>query len=244
MDLLPFQSKRKITFESGITSIARTFVPSEHFKHYREFYALTSSNPQKIETTYNYIISAVFLELCKYLHKHYPSLISKDITITSQFLNELCTADLQILPYKCLLIDTKKQTLYTTKTKEEIKTDDLISDIARILSIFTSPVLFRENTKNGIPLWILDSLLIGLTKLVYLYKKDQDGSRNTNLLNFLPAPYRKMIEKTLKRKTTLDGLFLELKSKKKTKKYVRILQKRFGVYHKKKPPFIIDKQNG
>lgn len=244
MDLLPFQSKRKITFESGITSIARAFVPPEHFRHYKDFYALTATHSQNPETSYNYIVSAVFLEFSKYLHKHYPSLLSQDITVASKYLNELCTSDLQILPYKCLLIDTQKQTLYTTKTKEEIKTDDLISDIARILSIFTSPTLFRENTKEGIPLWILDSLLIGLTKLEYIYEQNESNTKNTSLLRLLPAPYRKMVEKTLKRKTTLDGLFMQLKSKKKTKKYLRILQKRFGVYHKKKPPFIIEKQNG
>jgi len=53
----------------------------------------------------------------------------------------------------------------------------------------------------------------------------------------LPKPYQKAVKKTYTNATTLEQLGAFLQSKKKARKYLRIMHKRLGIYTAKKPPF-------
>jgi hypothetical protein len=98
---------------------------------------------------------------------------------------------------------------------------------------------------------------ISLSNLAALYLQTQDFPTLKNLELFmlnlqtialsakikraylvLPKPYQMAVIRQYSSMATFDSLATELASKKRAKKYLRILQKRMGIYTKKKPGFI------
>ncbi|MCC7304043.1 hypothetical protein IT418_01350 [bacterium] len=104
-----------------------------------------------------------------------------------------------------------------------------LENIATILTPVVSPGIV---TNEQLP-WTLARLelpVILLRKLAIAI-----GTKET--LDVLPKPYRKAIKKLYTNKTTQVHLAEFLQSAKRSKRYLRIMQKRLGIYKERKPPF-------
>lgn len=89
-----------------------------------------------------------------------------------------------------------------------------------------------------IPLYLIDTPLAIFN--FYKHNKNylQEPKIIKSILNFIPVFYRKHFKQFFIAKTTYLGLANFTNSKKKAKKYLRILQKRLGLYKKKKAKWI------
>lgn len=100
-----------------------------------------------------------------------------------------------------------------------------------VLATALAPVVSPVAMKKPAPL-TLATLEVPMLLLSQLAKKL--GSKRAYLA--LPKPYQKAIKRYYTSKATLANLGDFLQSKKKAKKYLRILHKRLGIYTEKKPP--------
>lgn len=121
------------------------------------------------------------------------------------------------LPPNVLVLDTQKITSLPTF-------ESFSHEVARV----TSPALL---TDVSIP-WTLRRLEVPMLLLIFAAKKI---TKSPYLL--LPKPYQKILKRVYTSQETNDKFAVFLESKKRAKKYMRIFQKRLGIYSKRKPPF-------
>lgn len=103
-----------------------------------------------------------------------------------------------------------------------------ITSFSFTIALVTSPTLIADET---IP-WTLSRLESPMLLMRLVAK----GNTKSPYL-VLPKPYQKMIKRVYTNALTFDKLAAFLKSKKRAKKYLRIFQKRLGIYSTRKPPF-------
>lgn len=167
-------------------------------------------------------------------------------------------------PFKTLQIQPTRTKLYTSllSYKSSISNyQNLLAHITLLMSINLNTIIylmqFTNYTQQGpiswgrkakipyeqntriprIPLYIIEIPL--LFKLIYsnIYSSRLDKSKNKQniaIKALLPTYYYKPLKQFFISQTTVLGLAKFIKSKKRAKKYLRMLHKRLGLYKKKK----------
>ncbi len=107
---------------------------------------------------------------------------------------------------------------------DEITMEFVISTLAPLCS----PLLF--SAKKEITITELERVVLILRKLA-------TDTSIKETLEVVPKHYAKTITRLFTSQKTLDQLSVTLASNKRAKKYLRIMQKRLGIYKERKPPF-------
>lgn len=116
--------------------------------------------------------------------------------------------------------------------QSETREFSLTSFSACIASI-TSPALLKKSTSTLARLELPQLMLTIIARTLGIKRP----------FHILPKPYQAMLKRVYMDQQTLEELASFLKSKKKAKKYLRILHKRLGIYTAKKPPFVQASRN-
>lgn len=153
-------------------------------------------------------------ELVAFFKKEYPTLL------------EILTLDTETSKQSFTSI-AEKQTLYTTTIQDVPRLVELI----RILAPVTSPAYINDSKYS----WTLHRLDSPVVALSYLAEK----LSVTFPIDLLPKPYRAILRYVYSDAEVLKSLAINIASAKRASKYLRILQKRLGIYKKKKLPFTI-----
>lgn len=120
--------------------------------------------------------------------------------------------------------DTQIKVLDQQSLPDDISMDFIISTLAPLCS----PLLF--SAKKEITITELERVVLILRKLA-------TDTSTKETLEVVPKHYAKTITRLFTSQKTLDQLSVTLASNKRAKKYLRIMQKRLGIYKERKPPF-------
>lgn len=122
-----------------------------------------------------------------------------------------------------MLITVPKTVIFGTQKVQSLT----LPTLAQLVALFTSPALATQpKSFDNMELLQLSTTLLAKrieAKRAYL---------------IYPKPYQKMLKRFFTSEETNEALAIEFSSKKKAKKYLRILIKRMGFYTQKKAPFI------
>lgn len=146
--------------------------------------------------------------------------------------------------------DKRKTTLYTTPWAENARQisqffqgKPIIDSIAYMfktispyLALYSMLGLEYISYPEQMPLFILDALLAYFNAINFLTKDLflSSTQKRAKIHHFLPKYYRRPIKIFYTKKATVLSLANFINSKKKAKKYLRILHKRLGLYTHKK----------
>lgn len=161
--------------------------------------------------------TAIFSELHQYFSSTFPSYPIEDTYLPPQ-----SSKDAQ----PPVPLATKQKTTLTGSIR--LPSHLSLSSLAYILSPICSP-----NQRERPSSQLLSQLE---APVMHLYILKKLLCLKSPLLA-LPHPYRAAIKMVYTQKTTQQKLAEYLASQKRSKKYLRIFQKRLGIYQHKKPPF-------
>lgn len=225
MDHVPFEQKRNISFKQWFTRhIAYSNAADE-------LTTLYESQPESWKVThfaFVYELSSFLAKNKRITQEQWAEVLNnyKEWVVTKPDTFDNAAKELQIFD-----INTESNSLYATTIKtKEYQLATLIFEVCFTLIGVCSPLL-ANNFEGTIPLWVLDSPLFGLEVLSHYF------DNKTKLLKILPPSYQKALKNMYVSIKTRDALAKTIGSNKKAKKYLRILQKRLGIYPHKKPPF-------
>lgn len=158
-------------------------------------------------------LQAVSDELLVYLSEKFP-----------QYLTFVENSDKNFIKY----CDEEKKTLYSVQLQDVPRPVEL----ARIIAPVTSPELINDST---LP-WTHHRLDSPVITLYFLAQKLSVAKP----ICLLPKPYQAMMRKVYSDVSIRNALAINIASARRASKYLRILQKRLGIYSKKKTPFKVD----
>lgn len=232
MDLLPFQSKRKLTVR-GLLRKAQSFSFAENYAPQIKV-IFDDADAENLESIRKAGSIAILLEVLDHVRKQFPKTWEK---VSSEFDFSSLLSDSQSHIFTIL---KEKTTLYTTYySLDATSSTSVFMDVPFVLTELLSPVVFAQLPGNSIPLWVCDSIVVLLEALKFCLEESEQPKK---LINLLPATYQKYVKKTLLNEETLLKLSEFLHSRKKAKKYLRIILKRLGIFSRKKPPFSVAKK--
>jgi hypothetical protein len=234
LEILPFQEKRKVVLVSRVENIRQKLdldIP-EDLIELSEKDPDTFTEEESVAVTY----TSVYLELANHFYKEYPTFYKERVlNIPPEVFMYLTEEKLQALEV------TSADSLRYQITQKSKLPRPMISDLAAFLAYTTSPY-FVANRQDPIKLLLaFDAILILLTGLITIIEQyDVVPSRRYKIL---PKPYQKALKNIITSQKTLELIAKATNSKKGSKKRLRILHKRLGIYTKKKPPFVKQKKN-
>ncbi|WKZ29838.1 MAG: hypothetical protein QY314_03440 [Candidatus Dojkabacteria bacterium] len=211
MDFVPFQAKRRITSSKRLIKKAVMFgyLDSDAAKELSSLGTTETTSPSSQHFSALSLI-AITVELAAYLKKQYALAIPSS--------KALSLADLEAIA------SSHASDPAALKTG----TFELLLEAASLFSRFLTdiqqnkPVLHKD----------LQQLLV-ILQIVNQNLPSPEGKR----YKILPPVYQTFVKRILTSMQTRDNIAREVESKKKSRKYLRILHKQYGIYSKKKPPF-------
>ncbi len=210
---IPFAQERKTTLHSRCKFLCK------------QFQLCKNSSPTTQPEHLAYIIA--MLEFLKFYKKHYPSIYTD---LTKHISDAIILTNNHPLNLK-QMFNCNQYKLYTSKyaiSKNLLPKPQLLYLIGYSLTKLTQ-IYYAPNRLNK--LCVLESLVV----VVHQLKLHYSLSKRFKLI--MPPYYRYAIGKVFKQQAILKQVQNIVKSNKKGKKYMRILQKRLRIYTQKKKPF-------
>lgn len=130
------------------------------------------------------------------------------------------------------VLDSEVKNLQTRYPIDTVSFTDVATAIAQV----TSPAIL-EDSANAWTLLRLELPVAMLNNIEHMVVHATQDTKAVPLIELLPKPYQAIITDIYTSSTTLSQLTTFLESKKRAKRYLRILQKRLGIYKQRKPPF-------
>ncbi len=232
---MPFQEKRNTTPDKRLLFLLKKFKKNSNSSHN----ILTPTLKIESLSSLQKLRLIAVLEFLRFYKKHYPETYTDLIQTINQkglefIYNKSCTQVFNSF------FDTNKTKLYTssysigTKTLTNTQLLQLIScSFVELVDIFykTTNNPNSNNKNNKVELYKLESLL------TIFWQLKQKYGLSKRFIKIMPPYYRKAFKEIYRSKKVMLSLAKFLNSKKKAKKYMRILQKRLTIYTQKKKPW-------